>query len=105
MPWMIEGEVPLVERNQNNWLENKVCISFEGEEFKQETNIKHSRMKQDASKESYDNILIMESTDSIANKDLKNASYQLLDKIENGHVNWSEVDDEDNMRKTDLPKL
>jgi hypothetical protein len=92
-------------RKPKNCLENKVSISIEGEEYKQEPKSKLSQLKQDATKESYDNILILESTESLTNKELKNTSYPLLDKSDNIHVNWSEVDDEDTIRRNELSKL
>lgn len=47
----------------------------------------------------------MESTESIAKQNHKNSNFPILDKMDNVHVNWSEVDDEDNLRRHDLPEL
>lgn len=87
-----------------NWVDNKVSISIEGEDYKQEPK---SYRKQNISKESYDNILIMESTDSIA-KVNKTPSYAILDKmdkIDEARPSWSEGEDEDTLRRDELPKL
>ena len=84
---------------------NKVTMSIEGEEYKQTTRRKTHRLKQDDSKESYDNILILESTESLANKEGKNSSFRLLDKANNVGMNWTEIDEDDSIRRNELPKL
>jgi hypothetical protein len=89
-------------KKHKNWLENKVSISIDGEEYKQEAKVK---INQDGSKESYDNILIMESTDSLATKEPTGTHFPLLDKHDNVHVNWSEVDEEDAFKKGYNTKL
>lgn len=98
--WSIESDRLSNEKNKT-----KVTISIEGEEYKQPIRRKTHRLKQDDSKESYDNILILESTDSLANKEGKNSSYRLLDKADNVRINWTEIDEDDTIRRNELPKL
>jgi hypothetical protein len=80
-------------------------MSIEGEEYKQTTRRKTHRLKQDDSKESYDNILILESTDSLANKEAKNLSFRLSDKANNVRMNWTEIDEDDTIQRSEFPKL
>lgn len=47
----------------------------------------------------------MESTDSLATKEPTDTHYPLLDKHDNVHVNWSEVDDEDAFKRGYITKL
>ena len=63
---------------------------------------KGSSQKPESIKESYDNILIMESTESLTNKEVRNLGYSLLEKGGNTHDNWTEVDDDDGNRKIEI---
>ena len=58
--------------------------------------------KPESIKESYDNILIMESTESLTNKDIRNLGYSLLEKGGNMHDNWTEVDEDDGDRRMEI---
>jgi len=99
-------------KKPNNWLENKINVSAEDED--------KIKCNNGNNKESYDNILIMESTESITNKAVKQPSYPALENNHKHHVNWTEVDDDDivrgpedndyfeesrNMKSIELPKF
>jgi len=80
-------------------------MSIEGEEYKRSAHRNASRIKQDDSKESYDNILIMESTESLVNNESKHPTYGQLEMALNERMTWSEVDDEDTLESGNIPKL
>jgi len=61
-------------------------MSIEGEEYKHEEKPKILAGNQDGSKESYDNILIMESTESLTNRGNK-SHHPLLTKNDGVQIN------------------
>lgn len=80
-------------------------MNIEGEEYKQEPKRKSIVKNKNESKESYDNILIMESIESLTDRGKISQSRPLLWKNDDIHMNWSEVDDEDTSRRGDISKL